>query len=84
MFINLIHQGTWVPTSKGFSRVLNKKLHIQSPGLIAQSVASLTVVPGVTSSIPAQSHTLMEIDHEIISMVIILPQLIQEGLFVVS
>ena len=29
--------------------------------------------PGVTSSIPAWSHTLVEIDHEIISMVILLP-----------
>ena len=29
--------------------------------------------PGVMSSIPAQSHTFVEIDHEIISMAIILP-----------
>ena len=29
--------------------------------------------PGVTSSIPARSHTFVEIDHEIISMVILLP-----------
>ena len=28
--------------------------------------ASLTADPGVASSIPAQSHTFMEIDHEII------------------
>ena len=35
--------------------------------------ASLTVDPGVPSSIPAGSHTLEEIDHEIISMVILLP-----------
>ena len=35
--------------------------------------ASLTVDPGVASSIPAQSHTFMEIDHEIISIVILLP-----------
>ena len=35
--------------------------------------ASLTADPGVTSSIPAQSHTFVEIDHEIISTVILLP-----------
>ena len=41
------------------------------PGRIAQSVtclatdASLTADPGVASSIPARSHTFVEIDHEI-------------------
>ena len=50
-----------------------------SPGRVAQSVkclatdACLTADPGVTSSIPARSHTFMEIDHEIISTVILLP-----------
>ena len=33
----------------------------------------LTADPGVTSSIPAQSHTFVEIDHEIISMAILIP-----------
>ena len=48
-------------------------------GRVAQSVtclatdASLTADPGVASSIPAQSHSCVEIDHEIISMVILLP-----------
>ena len=37
---------------------------------VGQSVASLTVDQGVASSIPAWSSTLVEIDHEIISMVI--------------
>ena len=47
--------------------------------LVAQSVkclatdACLTAVPGVASSIPARSHTFVEIDHEIISTVILLP-----------
>ena len=47
-------------------------------GPIAQSVmclateASLTADPGVVSSIPFWSHTFVEIDHEIISMVILL------------
>ena len=35
--------------------------------------ASLTADPGVASSIPAQSHNFVEIDHEIISTVILLP-----------
>ena len=48
-------------------------------GLIVQSItclatdASLTADQGVTSLIPAQSHTFMEIDHEIISTIILLP-----------
>ena len=46
------------------------------PGRLALSVtclatdASLTADPGVASSIPAWSHTFVEIDHEIISAVI--------------
>ena len=49
------------------------------PGCIAQSVkclataASLTADPGVASLIPARSLTFVEIDHEIISTVILLP-----------
>ena len=57
--------------------------HIQElllPGPVAQSVASPTADPGVASSIPARSQTFVEIDHEIISMVILLLLLIQEGL----
>ena len=51
----------------------------KSPGRVAQSVtclatdASLTADPGVASSIPARSHTFVEIDPEIISTVILLP-----------
>ena len=50
-----------------------------SLGRVAQSAtclatdAGLTADPGVISSIPARSHTLAEIDHEIISTVILLP-----------
>ena len=49
------------------------------PGRVAQSVtclvtdAKLTADPGVASSTPARSHTVVEIDHEIISTVILLP-----------
>ena len=49
------------------------------PGRVAQSVtclatdACLTADPGVASSIPVRSHTFVEIDHEIFSMVILLP-----------
>ena len=49
------------------------------PGRVAQSVtclatdACLTADPGVASSIPARYHTFVEIDHEIISTVILLP-----------
>ena len=50
-----------------------------TPDCVAQSVmrlatdASLTADPGVASLIQARSHTFVEIDHEIISTVILLP-----------
>ena len=50
-----------------------------SPGRVAQSVkclttdAYLTADPEVVSSIQARSHTFVEIDHELISTVILLP-----------
>ena len=49
----------------------------ESPGRVAQSVtclatdACLTADPGVASSIPVRSHTFVEIDHEMISTVIL-------------
>ena len=49
------------------------------PGRVAVSVtclatdACLTADPGVASSIPVRSHTFVEIDHEMISTVILLP-----------
>ena len=57
----------------------NLSYDVTSPGRVAQSVtclatdSSLTADPGVASSIPAWSHTFVEIDHEIISTVILLP-----------
>ena len=59
--------------------MLHGIMNEQGPGHIALSVmclatdASLTADPGVASSISARSHTFMEIDHEIISTVILLP-----------
>ena len=54
--------------------------YLQKLGRVAQSVtclatdASLTADPGVVSwTIPARSHTFVEIDHEIIPTVILLP-----------
>ena len=41
--------------------------------LFSSPVMHLTADPGVASSISAPSHTLMEIDHEIFSTVILLP-----------
>ena len=40
---------------------------VRRPGPVSQSVVSPTADPGVASLIPAQSHSLVEIDHEIIS-----------------
>ena len=59
--------------------ILNLTIVSILPGRVAQSVtclatdACLTAIPGVASSIPARSHTFVEIDHEIISTVILLP-----------
>ena len=63
-----------------FPYCIQVKNHTVSlPGHVAQSVmclasdASLTADPGVASSILFWSNTFVEIDHEIISMVILLP-----------
>ena len=58
---------------------IKRKYNVGAPGRVAQLVtclatdACLTAHPGVASSIPARSHTFVEIDHEIISTVILLP-----------
>ena len=67
-----------------------RNLNDQGPGRVAQSVtclatdACLTADPGVASSIPARYHTFVEIDHEIISTVILLLPLIYSRRVVVS
>ena len=53
------------------------------PGLVVQPVLTPIADPGVVSLIVAWSHTFVEVDHEIFSMVILLP-LIQEGLVSVT
>ena len=53
---------------------------MQSVGCLATDM-SLATDPGVASSIPARSYTIVEIDHEIISMGILLPS---EGLLSAS
>ena len=69
-----------VHSSHHFNSTLKLKFRQSAfVGRVAQSVtclatdASLTADPGVASSIPARSHTFVEIDHEIISTVILLP-----------
>ena len=63
--------------------------HMQ-PGRVAQSVtclatdACLIADPGVASLIQVRSHTFVEIDHEMISTVILLLPLIHSRRFVVS
>ena len=60
-----------------YNIVSQPTLHL--PGRVAQSVmclatdACLTADPGVASSIPVRSQTFVEVDHEIISTVILLP-----------
>ena len=68
----------------------SRGVQISLSGRVAQSVtclatdACLTANPGVASLIPVRSHTFVEIDHEIISTVILLPLLIYSRRAVVS
>ena len=50
------------------------------PGPVTQSIVSQTADPGILNSIPTGFHTFVEIDQEIISTIILLLLLIQEGL----
>ena len=69
----------WRGQSFGFLKTQCIVFLSKKPGRVAQSVtclatdACLTADPGVASSIPARSHTFVEIDHEMISTVILLP-----------
>ena len=68
----LVQHGKTLTRLKNYLGFIARKEYI-GPGRVAQSVtclvtdAKLTADPGVASSIPARSHTFVEIDHEIIS-----------------
>ena len=47
--------------------------HVVQSVMVLAADTCLTADPEIVSSIPARSHTFLEIDHEIVSMVIILP-----------
>ena len=68
-----VEDGKGMSASFKSNRTLLSQIGHRSLGGIAQSVKCLTADPGVASSIPARSHTFVEIDHEIISTVILLP-----------
>ena len=69
----------WTETEEEFKVSLGLFTLLELPGHVAQSVmclatdACLTADPGIPSLIPARYHTIVEIDHEIISTVILLP-----------
>ena len=72
------------------SKATHLDCHIPIAGPRSASVtclatdACLTADPGVASSIPVRSHTFVEIDHEMISTVILLLPLIHSRRVVVS
>ena len=70
----MFHRGPLLnsPRRKGSKFLEGGPIAAQSETCLATD-ASLTADPGVASSIPTRSHTFVEIDHEIISTVILLP-----------
>ena len=58
------------------------KNRILIPGPVAQSVLTPTADTEIANLISARSHTLVEIDHEIISTAILLFPMIQDGVVV--
>ena len=52
--------------------LMRTSLHGFTPGRVAQLVTCLATDPGVVSSIPAWSHTYVEIDHDVNSTVTLL------------
>ena len=73
------YQNSIKPYKARFIAYSSSRVKALLPGRVAQWVtcvatdASLTADPGVPSLIPVLSHTFVEIDHEIISTVILLP-----------
>ena len=80
----------WLLSPLTLSSYVTQATTTKLPGRVAQSVtclatdACLTADPGVASSIPIQSHTFVEIDHEMISTVILPLPLIQSRRVIVS
>ena len=80
MTFKYIQPMTFKDIQPGYQGTLYFTAENNSPGPIAQPTAD----SGVVSLIPALSHSFMEIDQEIISTVILLLSLIQEGLMSVT
>ena len=53
--------------------IIKSRVHVVQSVRCLTTDAPLTADPGIPSSIPTRSHTFVEIDHEIISTVILLP-----------
>ena len=60
------------------SQLISRKIWVRA------AIEFVTADPGVASFISARSHTFMETDHEMISAVILLLSLIQEGVLSVT
>ena len=71
-----------IPQQDDYKTRKDTESRFTKPGPTIQ--ASPTADPGVASLSPPRSNTIVEIDHEIISTVILLLLLIQEGLSVTS
>ena len=75
----VIDKSIGIATLRGPVQTMTGNIPNCGPCSVSQSVtclatdANLTANPGVSSSIQARSHTFVEIDHEIISTVILLP-----------
>ena len=68
-----------------FTQLYPFKVTTTMGSLKKQLVANPTADPGAANLIPAQSHTFVEIDHEIIfTVILLLILLIQEGLLSVT
>ena len=75
--VNSIHNvGFIVSSRKAHSACPCRTGHVAQSLTCMATIANLTADPGVASSIPAWSHTFVEVGHEIISTVILLPSVI--------
>ena len=75
-------QSVWIQIGPdSFADICRQKTGLHSAvGIMSQTADTCqTADPGVASSIPSRSHTSMEIDHEVISMAILLPLRFKKG-----